>query len=254
MLDETDSFLLAKLLTRKSGRSTVAFTLIELLVVVAIIALLVAILLPSLSRARERAKVTYCANNLRQVYLASENYATEYNEKYPDLKATMGYYTYRVGAGVVYGTSTTPETYCLPAVLDGLNKVGGNGVDERIGPSYLDSRSKVWICPSMSPEHQALRMTYELTGNTGIYDYKMSQRNVFGSTNGVLWLGDLIIHKRINSGEIGSAAVLSANLISEKYPGSTKPAYIGPHPGAKTRRAYNQLSLSGEVAFIAIGE
>jgi prepilin-type N-terminal cleavage/methylation domain-containing protein/prepilin-type processing-associated H-X9-DG protein len=51
-------------------RKTKAFTLIELLVVIAIIALLLSIVMPSLKKAKERAREVICRSNLREVGLA----------------------------------------------------------------------------------------------------------------------------------------------------------------------------------------
>ena len=72
---------------RPRGQSH-GFTLIELLVVIAIIAILAAILFPVFARAREKARQTSCLSNLKQLALAVQMYAQDYDETMP----VAGYY------------------------------------------------------------------------------------------------------------------------------------------------------------------
>jgi len=59
------------------------FTLIELLVVIAIIAILAAILFPVFARAREKARQSSCSSNVKQICLAVQMYAQDYDEVMP---------------------------------------------------------------------------------------------------------------------------------------------------------------------------
>jgi len=67
---------------RVRGRAS-GFSLIELLVVIAVIAVLASLLLPALARATFTAKNAVCINNLRQISLAAQNYATTHDGAFP---------------------------------------------------------------------------------------------------------------------------------------------------------------------------
>ena len=76
------------------------FTLIELLVVIAIIAVLAAILFPVFARAREKARQTSCASNERQLLVAVQMYAQDYDEQLPF------WYQWGTGGSIYYWWET----------------------------------------------------------------------------------------------------------------------------------------------------
>jgi prepilin-type N-terminal cleavage/methylation domain-containing protein/prepilin-type processing-associated H-X9-DG protein len=89
------------------------FTLIELLVVVLIIGLLAALLLPAVQSAREAARRTQCANNLKQIGLALHGYHDVWQE-FPPAYLTQHATGLELGTGWGWGTLVLPYLEQIP--------------------------------------------------------------------------------------------------------------------------------------------
>jgi prepilin-type N-terminal cleavage/methylation domain-containing protein/prepilin-type processing-associated H-X9-DG protein len=85
---------------RRNVMKRKGFTLIELLVVIAIIAILAAILFPVFAKAREKARQTSCASNLKQLATASLMYAQDFEETFP--KARFRYTSDKADMTAIY--------------------------------------------------------------------------------------------------------------------------------------------------------
>jgi prepilin-type N-terminal cleavage/methylation domain-containing protein/prepilin-type processing-associated H-X9-DG protein len=154
-----------------------AFTLVELLVVIAVIAILSALLLPALSRARGKGQSVACLNNLRQLALATQLYADDFQGRLP----------YNLGAAdtknsVRYGGFRNWANNVLSWELDEDNTNTTWLAKGGLGP-YLTGAAKIFSCPADRAVSESQRnagwtqrvRSYSMNamvGNAGSFSYE----------------------------------------------------------------------------------
>jgi prepilin-type N-terminal cleavage/methylation domain-containing protein len=124
------------------------FTLVELLVVVAIIAVMVAILLPSLGRARETARRSVCATQLRGQGESLAIYATQFNDWLP--------------AGSIYDDSVNTATWLHDETVAFSDTILNIQTSANMGAGSV---RKWFYCPSN--QVYSLNAFWEPTGPAG---------------------------------------------------------------------------------------